>query len=320
MTEIIDRIERELGVPGVAALLAERLEPTDLQSLLLDVYRRIAARRQPAAVLADYAANRFVRPSSISPAQLLAWDTLASSLLPPECELIELSPVCPLGACSVVADIGQDRSIATIRNTQVVSDSTNVLALEAACRRRDLLRAGPRSTSPVHLAASHRLVRGQRYRDPKLASHFRVFSLCSAGRHRGDFFFESASLALHIDFYLSAIRAHLGASIPLRLSLTVFESARVFDSAAEELLAGVRRRFAGVEAVLAPDRQEGRAYYRHVCFWIHAANDAGDAVHLVDGGAVDWTQRLLSNAKERLIVSGIGSERLCSLRKTSNRL
>ena len=85
-------------------------------------------------------------------------------------------------------------------------------------------------------------------------------------------------------------------------------------------LAGVRRRFAGVEAVLAPDRQEGRAYYRHVCFWIHAANDAGDAVHLVDGGAVDWTQRLLSNAKERLIVSGIGSERLCSLRKTSNRV
>jgi len=65
MTEIIDRIERELGVPGVAALLAERLEPTDLQSLLLDVYRRIAARRQPAAVLADYAANRFVRTASI---------------------------------------------------------------------------------------------------------------------------------------------------------------------------------------------------------------------------------------------------------------
>jgi hypothetical protein len=32
----------------------------------------------------------------------------------------------------------------------------------------------------------------------------------------------------------------------------------------------------------------------------------------VDGGAMDWTQRLLSNAKERLVISGIGSERLCS--------
>jgi len=320
MTEIIDRIERELGVPGVAAMLAERLEPSDLQSLLLDVYRRIAARRQPAAVLADYAANRFVRPSSISPAQLLAWDVLVLSKLPPECELVELSPVCPLGTCSVVADIGQDRSIATIRNTEVVSDSTNVLALEAACRRRDLLRADPRSSSAVHLAASHRLVRGQRYRDPRLASHFRVFSLCSAGRDRGDFRFESAALALHIDFYLSAIRAHLGTSIPLRLSLTVFESARPFAAAAEELLASVRGRFVDVDAVLAPERQEGRAYYRHLCFWIHAADDAGHTVQLVDGGAVDWTQRLLSNAKERLIVSGIGSERLCSLRTTSTRV
>jgi hypothetical protein len=33
----------------------------------------------------------------------------------------------------------------------------------------------------------------------------------------------------------------------------------------------------------------------------------------VDGGAVDWTQRLLSNAKERLVISGIGSERLCGM-------
>ena len=32
-----------------------------------------------------------------------------------------------------------------------------------------------------------------------------------------------------------------------------------------------------------------------------------------DGGAVDWTQKLLSNARERLVISGISGERLCSL-------
>ena len=37
MNKIVDRIERELGVPGLAALLAEKLPPTDLQSLLLEV-------------------------------------------------------------------------------------------------------------------------------------------------------------------------------------------------------------------------------------------------------------------------------------------
>ncbi|MFN8418836.1 MAG: hypothetical protein U0528_06290 [Anaerolineae bacterium] len=30
-----------------------------------------------------------------------------------------------------------------------------------------------------------------------------------------------------------------------------------------------------------------------------------------DGGAVDWTQKLLSNAKERCVIGGIGSERVC---------
>jgi|GEM_PF-4488011 len=31
---------------------------------------------------------------------------------------------------------------------------------------------------------------------------------------------------------------------------------------------------------------------------------------LVDGGFTDWTQKLLSNRKERLLISGLGSERL----------
>jgi hypothetical protein len=34
-------------------------------------------------------------------------------------------------------------------------------------------------------------------------------------------------------------------------------------------------------------------------------------LELVDGCSVDWTQKYLSNAKERLMISGIGSERLC---------
>ena len=38
MSKIVERIEREAGVPGLASILAERLEPTDRQSLLLEVY------------------------------------------------------------------------------------------------------------------------------------------------------------------------------------------------------------------------------------------------------------------------------------------
>jgi hypothetical protein len=41
-SKIIARIEREIGIPGLVAALAERLTPTDLQSVLLEVYRQRA--------------------------------------------------------------------------------------------------------------------------------------------------------------------------------------------------------------------------------------------------------------------------------------
>ena len=317
MTTITERIERELGLPGLASILAEQLEPSDLQSLLLDVYHRRAGTRRAADVLADYASNRFVRPSKISARQMADWDQLALSLLPPECEPVELSPLCPLGACSVIADLDQNWSIPTIRNTEVVSDSTNVLALEAARRRRALKRADSRSGAAVHLAASHRLVRPQKYENPLLSAHFRVFSLCSAGRDHGSFQFELDAAALHIGFYLSALRAHLGPSVPLRVSLTMLGAGATLAAGVEKLRNQIGTTFGDVEVALDPERTAGREYYRNLCFWIHSVDDTRKLVHLVDGGAVDWTQRLLSDGKERLVVSGIGSDRVCVLRAES---
>jgi hypothetical protein len=43
--DILHRIEREAGVPGLVDVLAERLAPADLSSLLLEVFRRRAATR-----------------------------------------------------------------------------------------------------------------------------------------------------------------------------------------------------------------------------------------------------------------------------------
>src|SRR3954447_286890 len=217
MTSITERVERELGVPGIASLLAERLEPSDLQSLLLDVCRRVAKRRPIANMLADYETNRFVRPSTFSPVELLDWDRVAFSVLPKEFDPVDLSPVCPLGASAVMGGLAQDRAVSTIRNSEVVADSTNVLALEAALRRRAHKGAAARSNAPVHLAASHRLLRAQHYDNPKLSAHFKVFSLCSAGRDRGDFAFETDALGVHIAIYLTAIRAFLGSSLRLRV-------------------------------------------------------------------------------------------------------
>ena len=127
MNKIVERIEQEAGVPGLVSVLAQRLTPTDLQSLLLEVYRLRSSQLLPSAILSNYKTNRFVRPSAVSVRQLLRWEQVAFSQLPQEFEALTLSPVCPLGTNSAVAAIDQNWAVATVRNTEVVSDSTNVI-------------------------------------------------------------------------------------------------------------------------------------------------------------------------------------------------
>lgn len=291
MNGLIARLEREAGLPGLTAALAERLGPTDLQSLLLEVHRRRAARRTPAEVLRDFARDRFVRPSAADGGRLLAWEAAARELLPPGFAMLELSPVTPLGTCSAVAGVSQDWSVATDRNTEVVSDVTNVLALECALRRR-----ADRSQA-VHLAAGQRVLRPQKFDAPGLSTHFHLLGLVSAGRQ------ELPFLLLHLDFHLRLL--HRFGRGPLTVELTDFRGRH--DRLEREVAAPLRQRFPGVTVRFDPERAGGRGYYRDLCFRVNE----GD-LQLVDGGVVDWTARLLGDAKERLVISGVGSERGCA--------
>ena len=58
------------------------------------------------------------------------------------------------------------------------------------------------------------------------------------------------------------------------------------------------------------DRQAGRAYYTAACFGVDAVHPDGGRSNLSDGGFVDWTAQLLADAKERLLISGLGIDRL----------
>ena len=310
--KIIERIEREIGVPGLVILLAERLTPTDLQSVMLEVYRERAHRQQPASLLSDFETNRFVRPSTANPLHLLAWEQTAFSQLPDGFEPLVLSPVCPLGTNSAVALVDQNRVLSTIRNTEVVSDSTNVLALECALARKSLLRGNPKSKVAVHRAASHRLLRTQQYTDPNSIAHFSAFALCSAGQDQGNLQFELSTLALHIQFYLRALRAFLGVNLPLRAAVTDFGAVDRGTRLADQLFAPIQATFPDVACGMDDGRESGRDYYADLCFHIYAAAPSGEWLELADGGVVNWTQTLLSNAKERCVISGIGSERVCS--------
>ena len=311
MDQIVERIERQAGVPGLVSILAGRLAPTDLQSILLEVYRLRSSQLQPSAVMSNYETNRFVRPSTVSPVRLLSWEQIAFSQLPQGFEALALSPLCPLCTNSVVSPVDQNWAVATARNTEVVSDSTNVLALECAVRRRELLRANPRSTDPVHLSASHRLARAQRYNSPHSVAHFSSFVLCSAGRDQGSLQFELSALGLHIRFYLRSLRAFLGPGVPLHLAVTDFCPHAREEILETRLLAPIRSEFENVDCAIDDQRTSGRGYYIDLCFHIHATASSSRRLELVDGGSVNWTQKYLSNAKERLVISGLGSERLC---------
>jgi hypothetical protein len=309
--KIIERIERETGIPGLAQALAERLSPTDLQSLLMEVYRQRVERLQPATVLANQEKDRFARPAALHPLTLLDWERTALSTLPAEVEPLILSPVTALGTNAAVALVDQNKMMSTIYNTEVVSDSTNVLALEAALRRRQLLRQNPKSSEAVHLAASHRLLRTQNYGNPNSLAHFSAFALCSSGRDQGNFTFEVETLLMHIEFYVGALRAYLGYDIPLRVALTDFSPDGRLSSLIDQICAKVNKKFPATVCDADPQRESGRGYYVNLCFHIYFGDQDGKDVEVADGGVVDWTQKLLNNAKERCVTSGIGSDRVC---------
>src|SRR5947207_623833 len=143
------RIEHDADVAHLLEALTERIAPTDLQSLLLEVYSRRAAATTAKRLLEQYEQNRFVAPSAADPRMLVEIARLAWKLLPEGYAPLELSPLCPLGTNSAVASVSQKKVVSTARNTEVVSDSTNVLALECAVRRPRLRQAAGRRREPV---------------------------------------------------------------------------------------------------------------------------------------------------------------------------
>ncbi|RPI20237.1 MAG: hypothetical protein EHM61_27475 [Acidobacteria bacterium] len=307
--KIVDRIVRESGLPGLLEVLTERITPTDLQSLLLEAFRRKAAGISPAALLRQYAANRFVRCANTSPQEALELDRLAFSLLPPGFEVLELSPVSPLGACSALGTVDQNKVVATIRNTEVCADPTNVLALESALRRKQATKS--REVGDTKLCASQRVVRAQLFKGPASFAHFRIFSLCTAGRDRGNSLFEVEALCEQIDFYLRLLLAARAAGHKVgkvRVSLTPFVRGKA-ELLENQIIARLASKYPEISFVLDLDREAGRGYYIWAGFQIFAKEPEGAEWFLIDGGFTDWTEKLMRNRKERLLISGMGTER-----------
>ena len=136
--------------------------------------------------------------------------------------------------------------------------------------------------------------------------------MVSAGRDRGALKFEIESLREHIEVYLDLLSrlttiGYRFEDTLVNISDTARDATRL-GRAEQEILEPLTRSVTGITFRLDHEREQGRGYYTGLCLSIYATDPTGQRCNLADGGFTDWTARLLSNAKERLLVSGMGIE------------
>ncbi|SCL24285.1 hypothetical protein GA0070624_2892 [Micromonospora rhizosphaerae] len=286
------------AMPAGARAALAGLPAADLRTLLLTVARDRVARVRPADVVRRWREDRFVRPAAVDPRALAAVEARMWRLLPADVDGVELSPVAPVGTCSAVAPVAQNRIVTTMRAAEVLSDPTNALAVEAATRRRN-----QPPTGEVHLAAAHRVLRAQDF-GSGFSAHFRLFALVSSARDVGSGITEARLLVRHLAYWQTVL-ADLAPSAAPRLHVTVFDHPVI----RERLTDTVRPALAADEVPLLdePDRERGRGYYAGCALRITALDGT---LELGDGGLTDWTARLTGDAKERCLISCLATERL----------
>lgn len=282
---------------GARPLLETSLPGADLRTLLLDVAAARAATTRPADVLAQWRRDRMVRPADVDPRRLWPLEARLWAELPDEFAAVEPAPVAPLATAAALGGVSQQRVVTTTRLTEVVSDSSNVLAVEAADRRS----SRPRD-EPVHVAAIQRQLRAQVF-GPGAAAHFRLLVLVSSARATGSARTEAGLLVTHVRAWQRLLAATVAHRRP-RILLTVWDDGGVAERVVDTVLPAVRDDV--VPVVEDPARERARGYYDGVALRVVTDDDA----ELGDGGLTDWTARLLGDRKERCLVSCVSTERL----------
>ena len=279
---------------------ARELGGSELQSALLELLRERARQRTEADVLAQYRRDRFVMPAAIDQRETVAIDAhlLAAA---DGFDALELSPVTPLATASVMGHCDQHRVLSALRATEVVSDPTNVLALECAAR----MRGGARE--PLHFVTSQRIVRAQPVpKQPGFAQHFRIFVLASGGVESEDHAFTVETVVRHVDTLQRALDR-------LEQYGYVFGKRRV-DVLATAARTALGDRIAGALAGDVSRKSLEHPYYSgglRYMLWVTAPD--GREVPLGDGGTFDWLAKLATNRRAVYVASGMGAQLVAAL-------
>lgn len=304
----IDRLLEKVGDRQLIEKLSE-LPATELQSLLLEVFRLSAGSITPQQLMKSYETNRFVVPSAVDPIAFAKFDVELLELAKAGgFEPLELSPLAPLGNCSAIGLADQNKIVSAVRGTEVVADTTNLMALETAVRRRKAKFDGRN----ISLCSVHRLVRAQALLPGKgMTPHFKIFTAITAGRDSGSLEFEKTALLAHLSFYKKLFADHLKLS-GTRIIIKGLKGDAGNTERSKQLFDHVSRHLSGVDTSFAEVPEDKHRYYQHTRFSLNI-DYKGTEFNMGDGGFVDWGAKLTSNAKERMFTSGLGVELLIKL-------
>ncbi len=298
------KLKAKIPHPESLDYLINDLSASEFGSLMLEVVRLRAVQVSPAEVLRDFEKNRFARPSDLDPILLL--ETEAEWLKGAKEKgftPIVLSPVAPLGTCSAVAKVNQNNVVTALRNTEVVADATNVLALRLA---QDLKKHPQSETS--RYATVHRHIRAQRYENPQFTPHFEIFCLASAGKDRGNFALELEEANRHVKLIVNCLEKFFPKE---RMSFKFF--LRDKNSTLKMRLEDGENYWSAFPISFVMDTSQ--EYYRLFQFKIYVMIGK-NLVDFADGGPVDWVASLSGNKKTRCFISGIGLELALKLGRT----
>lgn len=149
----------------------------------------------------------FFGPSSLDLRQTNKYNMMFLESLPNYFDAIDISPINPIGTNAIITSVSQDVSLSTIRGSEVNSDPTTALTLEAASRRKKLAINEETFFDEVHLATIHPVLRLQKFDLSKgYMQHFNLFGLVSSGRNNNNLEeYELDLLFQHIDIFLEFI-------------------------------------------------------------------------------------------------------------------
>lgn len=183
--EMLRSICNDLGVPNLVEILGDT-SLRRLQPLLIHAWKKRVASKRPERLLADYESKlEFYGVGTIPQNKLYEFAQVCQASVPRNFDIVQTSPITPLGVNSVLSKISQNNTLPTIRGSEVVSDVTSQLALECAHRRKKILISN--NSEVVNLCSLGRVLRLQPFDKQKgYMQHFNLFTLCSGGANSID--------------------------------------------------------------------------------------------------------------------------------------